>query len=704
MNDTTDTTGASPVRETGPRSRSTRPMNDTIDTTGAPSPASDLDPITLAVIGNGLQQVCNEMDLTFVRAAFSPVISEALDRSDGIYHRDTGALIAQGELGLPVFVGTMQFGTRAVIERARDLAPGDLYIVNDPYLGGTHLMDVRFVKPFFYRGELFAWLANTGHWPDTGGMVPGGFSANATEVEQEGLRLPPVKLFKRGEMDEEILSIILSNIRIADQRIGDVEAQAAALAAGERRLTALLDRYGRDTVEAGIEELEARAERQMRARIATIPDGRYHGRAWVDSDGVVDEPLTVDMRIEKRGTDIFFDMSGSSPPCAGPMNSVIATTRSSIYLAMKHVFPEVPINADVRERIDGWKAEAVLATDAAPALYVLRQTFTAPDGSEHARLGFYGALRVEDYDARVVLPHERTLAGPKADRLKLLRATRTNLSSVFMLYEDPDRKLEDVLASALAGDDVVRATDTAGVRGELARLTDPAAIAEITNFLAPRPVVIADGHHRYETALAYRDERRAAGDADTAGSERILAYFSNAYAEGTLLLPIHRLVRHAAPPTDEAWARLESQGWTLKRVPAVAVDDVPALIEAELGPLADRVSFAADDGSGTVRVFSRAAGDALSVRVIHGDVLAGVFGIDDDALREGAVAFPKSAIQTARDLAAGEGTVALYLNPLRPEDVFRVTGQGETLPQKSTYFAPKLATGMLFRELDADDA
>ena len=323
-------------------------MNDATDpagTTGAPSPAARLDPITLAVIGNGLQQVCNEMDLTFVRAAFSPVISEALDRSDGIYHRDTGALIAQGELGLPVFVGTMQFGTRAVIERARDLAPGDLYIVNDPYLGGTHLMDVRFVKPCFYRGELFAWLANTGHWPDTGGMVPGGFSANATEVEQEGLRLPPVKLFKRGEMDEEILSIILSNIRIADQRIGDIKAQAAALATGERRLTALLDRYGRDTVETGIEELEARAERQMRARIATIPDGRYHGRAWVDSDGVVDEPLVVDMRIEKQGTDLFFDMSGSSPPCAGPMNSVIATTRSSIYLAMKHVFPEVPINA-----------------------------------------------------------------------------------------------------------------------------------------------------------------------------------------------------------------------------------------------------------------------------------------------------------------------------------------------------------------------
>ena len=305
----------------------------------------ELDPVTLAVIQNGLTQVCNEMDLAFVRAAFSPVISEALDRSDGIYHRETGALIAQGELGLPVFVGTMQFGTQEVIRRAKDLRPGDLYIVNDPYLGGTHLMDVRFVKPFFYQGELFSWLANTGHWPDTGGAVPGGFSANATEVEQEGLRLPPVKLFKEGVMDEEILSIILSNIRIADQRIGDIKAQAAALTVGERRLTALLDRYGRDVVEAAMAELETRAEQQMRAKIALIPDGVYEGEAFVDSDGVVDEPLRIAMTITKTDSTLTFDMTGSSPPCRGPMNSVIATTRSSIYLAMKHIFPEVPINA-----------------------------------------------------------------------------------------------------------------------------------------------------------------------------------------------------------------------------------------------------------------------------------------------------------------------------------------------------------------------
>jgi N-methylhydantoinase B len=308
-----------------------------------------LDPITLSVIQNGLQQVCNEMDLAFVRSAFSPVISEALDRSDGIYHRDTGELIAQGDLGLPVFVGTMQFSTQAVIERARDLAPGDVYILNDPYLGGTHLMDVKFVKPFFYRDRLWCWLANTGHWPDTGGMVPGGFSANATEVEQEGLRLPPVKLFKAGVLDDEILSIIFSNIRLADQRIGDIQAQASALAVGEKRLCALLDRYGAAEVEDAIAELKRRASQQMRAKIATIPDGTWRGEAFVDSDGVVDEPLKIAMAVTKAGDTLTFDMTGSSPPCAGPMNSVIATTKSSIFLAVKHVFPEVPLNAGTFE-------------------------------------------------------------------------------------------------------------------------------------------------------------------------------------------------------------------------------------------------------------------------------------------------------------------------------------------------------------------
>ncbi len=313
-----------------------------------------LDPITLAVIEAGLQQVCNEMDLAFTRAAFSPVIAEADDRSDGLYDRETGALIAQGEFGLPVFVGVMQYSTGEIIRLIREgrVAPpaeGDIYIVNDPYLGGTHLMDVRFAMPFFYKGALFCWLQNTGHWPDTGGMTPGGFSARATEVEQEGLRLPPVKLFKRGEMDLEILSIIQSNIRVADQRIGDIKAQATALKIGERRLTEMLDRYGVETMEAAIREIRRRAAGLMRAEIAALPDGTYHSEAFVDSDGVVNEPLRIALAMTKAGETLTFDFSGSSPPCKGPMNSVLATTLSAVYLAVKHVFPDVPINAGAFE-------------------------------------------------------------------------------------------------------------------------------------------------------------------------------------------------------------------------------------------------------------------------------------------------------------------------------------------------------------------
>ncbi|MGC4024707.1 MAG: hydantoinase B/oxoprolinase family protein [Mesorhizobium sp.] len=313
-----------------------------------------LDAITLSVIQAALQQTCDEMDLTFSRAAFSPVIAEANDRSDGIYSAEDGSLIAQGSEGLPVFVGVMQYSTRTIIEMIRDgrclpPEPGDIYIVNDPYLGGTHLMDVRFAMPVWRDDKIFCWLSNTGHWPDTGGAVPGGFSASATAVEQEGLRLPPVKLFKKGVLDPEIHAIISSNIRVAEQRIGDIRAQAAALRVGEERLSAILDRYGDETVVEAIAELRRRAADQMRAHIARIPDGTYRSKAFIDSDGVVNKPLTIALVVEKQGDTLTFDFSQSSKPCAGPMNSVLATTLSSVYLAMRHIFPDVPISAGAFE-------------------------------------------------------------------------------------------------------------------------------------------------------------------------------------------------------------------------------------------------------------------------------------------------------------------------------------------------------------------
>jgi uncharacterized protein (DUF1015 family) len=361
---------------------------------------------------------------------------------------------------------------------------------------------------------------------------------------------------------------------------------------------------------------------------------------------------------------------------------------------------------DVAETLAAWQRDGALRRDTTPSVYALRQRFHAPDGHQHVRDGFFAALHLEDYARRIVRPHERTLSGPKADRLKQMRATGANLSSVFMLYEDETCTLDTLLAAKLDAGPAAVARDSAGVEHRLVPIADPAAVGAVRAFLADRAVVIADGHHRYETALAYRDEQRATHrDAGPeAPFEFALAYFANAYAPGTLLLPIHRVVREAQAPDGPGWS-LRLPGWTQEMVELPDVEALPAMLDSHLAKLADRHAFAADDGSGALRIFSRPrqAGDDLSIRVLHAEVLQGVFGLDDAAVRDGAVAFPKHAPEAAREVRAGRGTVALYLNPLAPEDVFRVTGAGEILPQKSTFFFPKLPSGLVFRLLDAGD-
>jgi N-methylhydantoinase B len=234
---------------------------------------------------------------------------------------------------------------RAVIERCPHLASGDVVIINDPYLGGTHLMDVRLVAPFFHEGKIWAWLANSAHWADIGGSVAGGFSSNTTEVHQEGLRLPPIRIVRGGEMDQDLLALILANCRVPEERIGDLKAQLGALKVGERRLGALLAKYGTPTLEGVIAEMRRRAEAEMRACIAAIPDGTYAFEAPMDSDGVVDEPLWVRLDLKVAGSELHFDFSRSSPACRGPLNTPFATTVSAALIGVRHVFPEVPMNA-----------------------------------------------------------------------------------------------------------------------------------------------------------------------------------------------------------------------------------------------------------------------------------------------------------------------------------------------------------------------
>jgi len=200
--------------------------------------------------------------------------------------------------------------------------------------------------------------------------------------------------------------------------------------------------------------------------------------------------------------------------------------------------------ADVARLLAEWREAGVLVRDDAPAIYGLRQRFTAPDGSSLVREAFFAALHLEDYGKRIVLPHERTMTGPKADRLKQLRATGANLSSIFLLYEDPDDKLAATLAPAFAAGPTWRAVDSVGTEHALTRIDDPGVVDAVRRFLAERPVVIADGHHRYETAVANRDaQREERPDAGPeAPFELTLGCFANAYAAGSLLLPIHRVI------------------------------------------------------------------------------------------------------------------------------------------------------------------
>jgi N-methylhydantoinase B len=309
---------------------------------------SELDPITLAVLNGRLVQIADEMDATLYRSAFNPIIAEAHDACHGLYHAETGATLVQGTSGLPIFVGAMAFAVKAVIDKAArdgDLKPGDTYLFNDPYNGGTHLNDIRLVRPLMRNGRVFAWLASVGHWLDVGGNVPGNFNAKATESFQEGFRVPPVKLIRDGILQQDIIDILAANSRVPQSNWGDLNGQINALDLGARRLEALLDEYGDDTVAAALAQLSARAEALMRANISALPDGTYSYDDFLDNDGITDAPLRIALDLTIAGDRMRLDFSRSAPPCDGPLNIARSTTVACCYVALKHLFTDVPANA-----------------------------------------------------------------------------------------------------------------------------------------------------------------------------------------------------------------------------------------------------------------------------------------------------------------------------------------------------------------------
>ncbi|MCZ8183584.1 MAG: hydantoinase B/oxoprolinase family protein [Beijerinckiaceae bacterium] len=307
-----------------------------------------LDPVTFAVLTGRLEQIADEMDATLYRSAFNPIIAEARDACHGLYHRETGDTLVQGQNGLPIFVGAMAFAVKAVIDKvARDggLEEGDVFLFNDPYAGGTHLNDFRLVKPLMRQGRIFAWLASVGHWLDIGGNVPGGYNPKAVESFQEGVLIPPVKLFRKGVLQQDIVDILQANSRVPRSNWGDLNGQLNALDLGERRFQALIDDYGDAVVEAALEAASQRAERLMRDNIAALPDGVYTFEDYLDNDGITDERLTIALDLTIAGETMVLDFSRSSPACRGPVNIARSTAVAACYVALKHVFTEVPANA-----------------------------------------------------------------------------------------------------------------------------------------------------------------------------------------------------------------------------------------------------------------------------------------------------------------------------------------------------------------------
>ena len=315
--------------------------------------ATEVDPITFEIVRSAFVAIANEMALVVAKSAYSTPVNEGRDLAATVYDRH-GRLVAQAEFATPAFAGVTQLTVPVVIEGigADRMSPGDVYIVNDPYVASTHCNDVHLVKPLFVEGELAGFVATTAHWSDVGGVVPGSLNCRAATCYEEGVRIPPVTVVREGEIDLDIVRILLANMRESWERMGDLNAQIAALAAGEQRLAALVDRVGPAVVEACMAGVQDHSERLIRAALSSLPDGRYVAEDLVDLDLATGEPTTVRMALEIDGDRMVVDLTGSDPAAASGINCTIAATTSAIFIGIASILPPIPINAGLLRAVE----------------------------------------------------------------------------------------------------------------------------------------------------------------------------------------------------------------------------------------------------------------------------------------------------------------------------------------------------------------
>jgi N-methylhydantoinase B len=305
-----------------------------------------VDPFTLEIIKDGLMAIGDEMFVTMQRTSMSTIIYEVLDYAVGLTDAE-GRLITQGN-GVTLFLGTLEFGVRSVLDKFGEsgLHPGDIIITNDPYEGGgTHLSDVSLIMPIFYKDRIVAFGANKGHWTEVGGMAAGSWTTNSTEIYQEGLQFPGIKIFNEGKPNDSLIDLIRANVRTPDMSIGDMYAQAASLRVAERRFQEICDKHGAENVMAGISTLMEHSEQLILNEIRKIPKGAYEAVDYIDDDGVGNGPFEVRVKVTVGEKKITCDFTGTHSQVPGPVNSA----RTGLYSASRAVLlsltdPSIPVN------------------------------------------------------------------------------------------------------------------------------------------------------------------------------------------------------------------------------------------------------------------------------------------------------------------------------------------------------------------------
>ena len=337
-----------------------------------------VDPVTLEVVNNALVGVAEQMAATILRTSYSTVIREMLDYSTAVFDLN-GRIIAQS-CRIPIHLNSMSRSLRTTLDEAIPIGewrPGDVVVTNDPYKGGQHLPDVQTFLPVFAGDDLVAICGTLGHHLDVGGMRPGSYAGDAVEIFQEGLRIPPIKLFHEGRIDERLFAMIEANIWQPAMTIGDLRAQTAALEIGRDGVLELIERYGVRTIMDCLEEAVEASEGRLRDRLREIPDGTYESSYFVDDDGVVDEPIRIVTRVTIEDGTIHVDFTGTDPQRRSPINATLSSCESAVYFAVLSVIdPSIPANYGVYKPIRITAPEGTVVNAVPPAPVVGRNAIT----------------------------------------------------------------------------------------------------------------------------------------------------------------------------------------------------------------------------------------------------------------------------------------------------------------------------------------